>query len=56
MGIKKLLLPLLAAVLIAGLAGAAWAEARIHIVVKTVLASHNSTFLDPGIPALTQKL
>ena len=56
MGIKKLLLPLLAAVLIGGLAGAAWAEARIHIVVKTVLASHNSTFLDPSIPALTQKL
>lgn len=56
MGIKKLLLPLLAYVLIGWPGGTAWAEARIQIVVKTVLASHNSTFLDPRIPALTQKL
>ena len=56
MGLKKILLALLAAVLMGGVAGPTWAGPRINIVVKTVLASQDSTFVDPRISALTQKL
>lgn len=56
MALKKLLLPLLAAFLVGALSGSAWAETRINIVVKTVLASHDATFADPQIPALIQRL
>jgi len=53
---KKILLTFLAVFLGVGFAGSAWAETRISITVKTVLASRDATFLDPRIPDLTRKL
>ena len=56
MRLKKLFLPLLLAALMSGLTCPAWAETRINIVIKTILASNNSTLIDPGISTLAQKL
>jgi len=56
MRLKELFLPLLLIVLISGLTCPAWAEKRINIVIKTILASNNSTLIDPGISTLAQKL
>jgi len=56
MRLKKLLLWILPAVLMGWLSGPTWAETRLSIVVKTVLASNDSTHIDPRIPGLTQKL
>ena len=56
MRLRRLFLPLLLIVLMSGLACPAWAETRINIVIKTILASNNSTLIDPGISSLAQKL
>ena len=57
MGIKKILLLLLAATLLTAPVGQVRAgEPVVKIVVKTVLASQDSTPVDPRISALTQKL
>jgi len=56
MRLRKLFLPLLLAALMSGLACPALAETRINIVIKTILASNNSTLIDPGISTLAQKL
>ena len=47
---------LLSVFLLEALAGAVRAEPRINIVVKTVLASQGSPFIDPGLSNLTQEL
>ena len=57
MDIKKILLLLLMATLFAWPTGRIWAgEPSVKIVVKTVLASQDSTSVDPRISALTRKL
>ena len=57
MGLKKTLLLLLMATLLCGQVGQIRAaEPAVKIVVKTVLASQDSTPVDPRISALTQKL
>ena len=57
MGIKKILLLLLTTTLLAWPTGGMWAgEPAVKIVVKTVLASQDSTSVDPRISALTRKL
>ena len=57
MGLKKTLLLLLIAPLLCGQVGQIRAaEPTVKIVVKTVLASQDSTPVDPRISALTQKL
>jgi len=57
MGPKKTLLVILMATLMGGSVGQVRAaEPVVKIVVKTVLASQDSTHVDPRISALTQKL
>ena len=57
MGLKKTLLLLLMSTLLGGPVGQIRAaEPSVKIVVKTVLASQDSTSVDPRISTLTQKL
>ena len=57
MDIKKTLLLLLTATLLTAPADQIWAsEPTVKIVVKTVLASQDSTSIDPRISDLTRKL
>ena len=52
---NKFITILLIVLLLGGLAGATWAEPRINIVVKTVLASQGASYVDPGLSSLTQE-
>ena len=57
MRLKKLLLLLLTAAILGGQAGSTWAgDPKVKIVIKTVLASQDSTSFDPRISALIRKL
>ena len=56
MGLKKLVILLILSALILGLSGSVWAEPKTNIVIKTVLASQDSDFVDPRLSDLIKDL
>ena len=56
MGIKKLLALLSLAVLLWGLAGPVQAGTKVNIIVKTILASEGSGYVDPRLSCFVHEL
>ena len=56
MGWRKLNLFVLSLVVVASTVGPAWAARDIHVVVKAVLASQSSEYLDPSLSDFVEEL
>jgi hypothetical protein len=56
MGIKKHLTLLSLVVLLCGLAGPVQAGTKVNIIVKTILASQGSRYVDPRLSGLVKEL